>query len=346
MIHIVTLDLGATKCAAALVEYHTTTQKFRALRTCHVILAETSSLQDLIQQIEAKLQVRFCDADAVCIGAAGQYNGRELIHLSGVYPYAMPFAALAQIENWPPYAVLHDYDTVVCATFTNYMQDTQNLLPLNDCPPDPYQRRIALGLGTGLGLKDGVLLPNDDFWLGKNEMGHIGIIHPPKALSSRLQQHKECMNYFSSYQAKTNNQITFENVLTGRGLVHLFQFFYPQQPTPTPAAASEKMAAGAAPELLDLFAWYLGLFVGTVQLTFLPAGGIWITGGVVMKNLEIFRQASFTEGIQASPAYLHERSTYPMGVMINPEHALIGAGFYAVKRLLMPATCSLSSSLP
>ena len=341
---IITLDLGATKCAAGIVQYDAEREILICERTCHLLLSETSSLQDLIRQIEGRLDIPFRAADAICIGAAGQYNGRELIHLAGVYPYSMPFAELAQKDKWPRFAVLHDYDTVVCATFTSYMQQPHHLIRLNDCVPQVHQRRVALGLGTGLGLKDGVLLPNGDFWLGKNEMGHIGVTNPPKAEPQRALQHLAFTQFLRAKQAKSTDQITFENMLTGRGLVSLYQFLYPDHAVPTPAFIGDKISAGDIPELLDLLAWYLGLFIGTVQLAFMPEGGIWITGGVVIKNLEIFQQPSFQEGIIASPAFLKEREEYPMAVMINPEHALIGAGYYAVKRLLSPITY-LSSSL-
>ena len=246
----------------------------------------------------------------------------------------MRFGELAAQQQWRTYAVIHDYDSVVCATFTTYMQQPENILALNQCLPLPYKRRVALGLGSGLGLKDGVLLQNGDFWLGKNEIGHIGIINPPLTTSTRLSQHQELMQFLYTLQANTNQQITFENILTGRGLAHLHQFLYPSHGALTPEIAGNQMAAGNAPELQDLFAWYLGLFVGSVQLIFMPEGGLWITGGVVIKHLELFQQLAFADGIKASPAFRAERESYPLGVMKNPEHALIGAGYYAAQRLL------------
>lgn len=331
--YIISMDLGATKCAAGVISYHQETHKLECERTCQITLTETTSLNDMVAQLEYQLMLPFREANAVCIGAAGQYNGHELCHLSGVYPYRMPFAEVATAEKWPAYAILHDYDPVICATFTDYMQHPQHFIRLNDCVEMPHQRRVALGLGTGLGLKDGVLLPNGDFWLGKNEMGHIGIVTPPRASKTRLQQHQSFMQFLLSKQATTQEQITFESVLTGRGLVNLYHFFHGKLAAPD--QISEKMRQGEAPEILDLLAWYLGLFVGCVQLTFLPEGGIWITGGVVIKNLEIFKQPSFQEGMTDSPAYLAQRKQYAMGVMVNPVHALIGAGYYAVRKLLV-----------
>ena len=221
---VITLDLGATKCAAAIVAFHHQTREFVCVKTCSVKLADTVSLADLIEQISGALGMPFHSADAVCIGAAGQYDGSELKHLPGVYPYPMHFAALATAKKWPPYAVIHDYDTVVCATFTSYLRHDDHVIRLNHCEPKLHQRRVALGIGTGLGLKDGVLLRNGDFWLGKNEIGHIGIINPPKTDHARLSLHQEFMRYLYAEQIKSSGQITFENILTGRGLAHLHQF--------------------------------------------------------------------------------------------------------------------------
>lgn len=337
---IIALDLGATKCAAGIVEYDPDKGEFYCKKSCSILLAETSSLEDMTQKIAAELDMPLHAADAVCTGAAGQYNGREMHHLDGVYPYPMHFAEVAAKQKWQRYDVIHDYDSIVCATFTSYLRHEENILRLNHCVPHPHKRRVALGLGTGLGLKDGVLLPGGEFWLGKNEIGHIGIIQPPQTNHLHLSQHQEFIRYLYATQKMQQRAITFESILTGRGLVNLHRFLYPSQDENTPEIVGNKMKAGSTPELLDLFAWYLGLFIGSVQLIFMPEGGIWITGGVVLKHLEIFSLPSFTAGIQASPAFQLERDSYPLGVMKNPEHALIGAGFYAVKRLLNPVTLS------
>ena len=333
---IISLDLGATKCAAGIIEYQHKNHDFICKKHCSVKLSETNSLENLLSTISDQLEINFSHADAICIGAAGQYNGVELRHLEGVYPYPMRFADVTKNKQWPHYAVIHDYDTIVCATFTSYMSSAQNILRLNSCTPQPHGRRIALGLGTGLGLKDGVLLENGDFWLGKNEIGHIGIINPPLAHSTRLTQHREFIDFLYRQQSHDQQQITFENILTGRGLVNLHQFLYPSERLSTPEMVGLEMQSGKTPELLDLFAWYLGLFTGSVQLMFMPEGGIWITGGVALKHLAIFSQPSFSEGISNSPAYRKERQSYPIGVMKNEKHALIGAGYYAAHRLLEP----------
>ena len=334
MQRIITWDLGATKCTAGLVEHDVATDHLHCKNKYTIKLAETSSLENLVQQLEAHLNFSFADADAICIGAAGHFDGKSLLH-TNPYPYPMHFAKLADKQRWPDYAVIHDYASIICATFTSYMNQAQNIKRLNLCPMKLHGRRVAFGIGTGLGLKDGVQLPNGDFWFGENEMGHIGIPTPPMTEQDYAKRHQEIMLFLAKkFSAEDHQAITFERILTGKGMVNLHQFFYPNSPLSTPEEVGKNIQAGNAHELVNTFAWYAGLFVGTVQLSFMPEGGIWMTGGVALNHLEIFDQADFSAGIYASPAYLMQRQEYPLGILCNPEHALIGNAHYAIKRLL------------
>jgi len=326
---IISCDLGGTKCAAGVIEYNTTTSELVCKKKCSVKLKETTSLSDLIEKIETNLNKKFSEADAICIGGAGQYNGKSLIY-EGAYPYPMNFAELADAQKWPHFDVIHDYAPILCATFTSYMGSPENIKRLNTAPMNLYGRRVTLGLGTGLGMKDGVLFPNGEFWLGQNEVGHIGITFPPTAELEKLEMHFELMKYLN----KKNSPVTFEKILSGPGTVNLYHFFYPDRETLSAEQIGVAMRESNAVELNNAFAWYLGLFIGTIQLIFLPEGGIWITGGVTLSHLDIFENKNFFSGITASPAYLAQRLEYPLGIFTNQDHALIGGGYYATQRLL------------
>jgi glucokinase len=331
---IFTWDLGATKCAAGIIEYQPDTQQLTCKKHCAIKLSDAQSLEELTAQLESQLGMNMHDADAICIGAAGHYDGESLLLEKG-YPYPMTFASLAKQKVWPSFAVIHDYAPIVCSTFTTYMDDTRNIKRLNNATMNPYGRRVALGVGTGLGLKDGVLLPNGDFWLGKNEMGHIGITTPPHADAFYTKRHQALMQFLTHTAPNEKNPaITFEKILSGSGMVRLYQFFHPEATDMTPEIVGAKLQAGESTEVADTFAWYLGLFVGTVQLSFMPEGGIWITGGVALNHLHVFDKPDFMNGVYAAPTYQTQREEYPLGVLCNTEHALIGSGFYATKRLL------------
>lgn len=193
---LVTWDLGATKCTAGIIEYQPSTHALTCKKHFTIKLADTISLEDLISQLESGIDFCMADADAICIGAAGHYDGKFLQH-TNPYPYPMHFANTARLQKWPVFTVIHDYASIVCATFTSYMEQAKNIKRLNSCAMNTHGRRVALGIGTGLGLKDGVFLPNGDFWLGHNEAGHIGITAPPAADERYLQMHHEFMHFFT-----------------------------------------------------------------------------------------------------------------------------------------------------
>ncbi len=334
--NIISWDLGATKCAAAIVEYHEDTEEYKCKKQYSVRLSACRSLEDLTSQLEQALGLKMRDADAICIGAAGFYDGSQLLHDTG-YPYPMHFAKLAETEKWPSYAVIHDYSPIVCSTFTSSMKDPQSVIRLNQREVNPLGRRIALGVGTGLGLKDGILFKCGDFWLGNNETGHIGVSIPPYTYSHYHERHDEFVKFLRSESVLgADEALTFEKILSGKGIVRLYRFFHPETSDHSPEIIGKKISLGESNRVRAFFAWYLGLFVGTVQLAYMPDGGIWITGGVIQNHMNVFSCAEFFHGIEASPAFLTKRQEFPLGVLCGAEHGFVGGAYYAVKRLLTP----------
>ena len=303
--NIIVWDLGATKCAAALVSYNAHTQNFVCEKKCIKLLSSVSSLEVLSTEIERELGFKHQNAHAVCVGAAGIYQDGNL-NLNKKYPYAMPFLKLAQKFNWPAFDVIHDYALTLCATFTPNIC----VKKLNNHEGDIFARRVAFGVGSGLGLKDGILLSPGKFWLGTNEMGHIAL---PQAFSKEL--------------------LSFEDILSGSGMLRLHKFLYADHDVNTPEELGYLIRNKKALKTLSVFAYYLGLFTSTVQLAFMPAGGIWITGGVIAKHLELFDCEEFLAGINALPAYLSERQNYPLRIIVDDNAVFIGGAWYAVHKI-------------
>lgn len=318
---IMVWDLGATKCAAALINYD---GQITIQKSCSIKLSNANSLPELIQQIESQLQCAMQEVDAICIGAAGIFDGEQLLLQAG-YPYPMPIGAIAKKTQWPPFHILHDYAPIVCGTFLCDVENPAKVQRLNQASLNPQGRRVALGVGTGLGGKDGVLFADGSFWLGRNEIGHIGVSY----------LHPELQRYLiSSGELEKDSLLSFEKLLSGKGTLRLHRFLHPDSHALSPEEIGEQIRSGKANDTLQLFAWYLGLLVGTVQLSFMPEGGIWITGGVIQHHSNVFDQKEFFEGIRATPAYLEQRKHFPLLVLKDPDHAFIGAAYYAVKKIL------------
>lgn len=335
---IIVWDLGATKCAAAVVAINEA-GALTCLQESHIKIRSCQSLFELNAQIEKELNITAGTVDAICIGAAGQFNGEYLQLEKGLpdqgYPYPMHFAKLANHHRWPAFSVIHDYSPIVCATFTESVRKATQIRRLNQAPINPHGRRVALGIGTGIGVKDGVQFENGDFWLGTNEMGHIGVTTPPLAKKIHRERHNELIKFLIANNMLAEDEpLTFEKLLAGPGMVRIHAFFDAHAKDKTAEEIGELVRAGKATETLATFAWYLGLLIGTVQLSFMPDGGIWLTGGVIDSHPELFDDPEFTLGIHASPNYLQLREQLPLTVLCGNQHAFMGAAFYAHKRLL------------
>ncbi len=325
-------DLGGTKCAAAHMRYDASNKEFSCIKRHYVKLEECVSLSALVENIEANLGIEMAAVDGICIGAAGQFDG-QILRLENGYPFEMNIAEVAKQKRWIHWQVVHDYVPILCATFTSYMHHPENLKIIKPGEPNIHGRRVVFGVGTGLGLKDGVLLKSGELWLGTNEIGLIGIPHPPLVNKAVRDRHREFINFLRSDKAFGDDKpLTFEAILTGQGTRRLHHFLTGEANL-SPEELGAQLRDGWHKPTLKLFAWYLGLFVGTVQLIFMPNGGIWITGGVVLRHLEAVQQPEFLLGIQASPAYAKERDKFPLGVLANSDHAFYGAAFYALRVL-------------
>ncbi len=150
---------------------------------------------------------------------------------------------------------------------TSYMQQPHHLIRLNDCVPEPHQRRVALGQETGLGLKDGVLLRMVISGWAKMKWWHIGVIQPPRAEAARTAQHS---GFHAIFNARSRQNLPIKSHLKACSPTRFSKpvsIFYPEHAVTHSPLIGDKISAGDIPELLDLLAWYLGLFIGTVQLT-------------------------------------------------------------------------------
>src|SRR3989338_1394999 len=325
-------DLGATKCAVGIIEVDLFMERFKFITSTSLYLNDFFSLDDLTQGLENNLGTRFSDIDKIMIAGAGIYDGYTL-NLANGYPYPMEFAALAKSRKWSSMTVVHDYVPMMCATFIADLLDPDQISFIHPGVLNPYGRRVVFGLGTGLGFKDSLLLERKKFWLGENEVGHIGIPFPPRAMPDEIQVHKEFIDFLRTQTDISPNQsITFEKVLSGQGTSRLHQFVTASKDHLLPHEVGDLLRAGLAEETLALLAWYLGLLIGSLQLIFMPSGGIWMTGGVLLKHEEIALHPQLKKGILASPAYINERRSFPLAIIKDKNLVFLGGAYYLAYR--------------
>ena len=136
-------------------------------------------------------------------------------------------------------------------------------------------------------------------------------------------------------------RVSWERVVSGMGISNLYESLlsWRQEATPDwlaaaiaagdPAAA---IAAAAATdrcplcvETMDLFFYLYGREAGNMGLKQLALGGVYLTGGIVQKNLKALRASRFLEGFFAKGRMEPLMRRMPVRVILRDETPLLGA---------------------
>lgn len=207
--------------------------------------------------------------------------------------------------------------------------------------PDAEQRQgniAVLAAGTGLG--EAIIAWNgEDYQVIATEGGH-GDFAPTSDQQIDLLKH---------LQEKYPDHVSYERLLSGEGLVNIYQFLKQAGLAPLQPATEQQMIdrdpaaviGEAAVEGIDplavaavtLFCRIYGAESGNLALKCLPYAGIYLAGGIAAKILPILSKGEFMQGFLAKGRYRSILQKIPVKVCINTEVALLGAMNYGAKKL-------------
>jgi len=150
----------------------------------------------------------------------------------------------------------------------------------------------------------------------------------------------------SDFLAERHGHVSQERVLSGPGLVALYEFHHrrdglEESATLTralahgegPAAITAAAAAGEALATRTLvhFARLLGAEAANLALKFLAAGGVYLGGGIPPRILAFLDTPEFREGFLAKGRMRPLLARYPVRVVLDPDCALRGAAQHAAE---------------
>ncbi|MCX5901200.1 MAG: glucokinase [Proteobacteria bacterium] len=215
--------------------------------------------------------------------------------------------------------------------------------------PDPCCPVAFIGAGTGLG--EGFLIPQPD---GRCRVfpseGSHGDFPPRSPLEFQL------LTYLR--ERHQINRVSIERVVSGMGIISIYQFFRdqaPQQESPALAkiyrtwqqeigkpektidlAAEISRAALAEQDYLcaqtmHLFIEAYGAEAGNLCLKLLPYGGLYIAGGIASKILPLMQKGNFMKAFRDKGRMSAQMEKIPVHVVVNPRVGLMGAAICAAQ---------------
>lgn len=225
--------------------------------------------------------------------------------------------------------------------------EESDLYTLQAGNPQPEAPIAIIGAGTGLG-EGFVIRQGEEYRVFGTEGGHTDFA-PRSELEFQL------LRYLRDKLGVS--RISVERVVSGMGIVAIYQFLRDRQAiTESPAVAEairtwerqagqEKtvdpgavIAMAAATdrdplcrETMELFISLYGAEAGNLALKLLPYGGLYIAGGVAAKNLPLMKSGIFLQAMADKGRMRPLMEQVPVHLILNQAVGLVGAALSAVR---------------
>jgi glucokinase len=284
--------------------------------------------------------------EAACIGIAGPVLANRCAATN--LPWTVDGAEIAALLGLGEVALLNDLEAL---GFAIDLLRPQEICELQAGAPGAQGNRAVIAAGTGLG-EAGLYWDGATHRPFATEGGHADFA-PQDELQIALLR----------YLRKMHEHVSWERVVSGPGLVHLYRFLLASQgaravqehqerqerlerleppgmvermQSDEPAAVVWHCAASGESPLcglaVDLFLRLYGAEAGNLALKTMATGGLYIGGGIAPKILDWMRRGPFIEAFRAKGRMRPLLEAMPVRVILDPQAALLGAARYAALR--------------
>lgn len=270
------------------------------------------------------------DFQSACIGIAGPVvNG---ICQTTNLPWVVDISTLKPILGIESVMLINDMEATAYGIRT--LPDSAFVI-LNDGHSEPKGNIAVIAAGTGLG--EGMLLwDGEGYRAVASEGGHADFA-PGNTLELD----------FCRYLLDKFGHSSYERVLSGPGLLNIYDFLKQRNPKDEPSWLKEEMtqndpsavisqnALNGRNELcvkaLDIFCAVYGAEAGNLALKILARGGVYLGGGIAPKILPKLQDGLFKKVFLDKGRLSHFLSQIPVYVILEEKTALYGAAMHALQ---------------
>ncbi len=324
---VLTGDIGGTKTALAIqsVEPGATPTTLHSAR----YPSAGPGLRPLIERVLAELGPPAGD-DAAGFAIAGPVVD-DRVRTTNL-PWEIDAGELSASLG-RPVALINDFHGV--ALGVTALADDQ-LEWLQPARRDPHGEVAVIGAGTGLG--EAILVPTPT---GPRVIAGAG---GHCDLAPRDELEIDLLRFLLGRHAR----VSYERVVSGRGLHALYEFIVDRGHAPALPATRARMAAedpgavvgelgGAGTDpacvrAVELFVGLYGAEAGNLALKSIPTGGLYIAGGVAL-HLRPQLRAGFMPAFLAKGRMSKLLAELPVALVLDPQVGLRGAALAAAARL-------------
>ncbi|MDX1572875.1 MAG: glucokinase [Methylophaga sp.] len=290
------------------------------------VSSEFSSFDDLLAGFLNSLPADYLPIDSACLAVAGPVAGRtaKVTNL----PWHIDADTLCRKLPVQKMQLVNDFaavgEGIACL-------NADDLIVLQAGKPDLSAPRAVIGAGTGLG--QAFMTPVSAGWqVWATEGGHSDFA-PTDALQQQL----------LDFLLQQYVHVSYERLVSGMGLVNIYQFLCDLQQTVPPLDITSDLPAQIserarhddplARQTMQLFVDIYGAQAGNLALTVMPRGGLYLAGGIAGKNQPLFTDGRFMQAFLAKGRMQTLLEDIPVYLVGCKETGLCGAALLAQKAL-------------
>lgn len=284
----------------------------------------------IVDRFLAEVQQAMPEAMPTCagFGVAGPVDG-SIVKLTNL-PWVMDGDAVRERLAGQAVTIVNDF-TAICHAVPHLQPE--HLHQIGGGSPLAQATIAVLGAGTGLG-QGFVVWHGGTYQVLPSEGGHTDFA-PRNALEMRA------LEYLTEKYAR----VSYERILSGPGLVNLYEFFRDREGMPEAPAVREEMRHEPAPPVisrhglarsdplceraLELFCTIYGAEAGNLALKLLTRGGVYLAGGIAAKIQPMLEAGGFRYGFEAKGRYRDFLESVPTYVITHEQPGLMGAAIAA-----------------
>lgn len=319
-------DVGGTKTALALVQSGTIVQRQ---------IYPSAGFDSLETMVRDFLGEGGKGVSHACFGVAGPVS-EDTCRTTNLR-WVVDARSLERSLGLSRVSLVNDFHALVVGIT---VLPSSDFAVLNDSPSDPRGPWALIGAGTGLG-EALVVRTGTGHEVIASEGGHADFA-PRNDLEIDLLR----------FLLKRHARVSYERIVSGRGLVALYDFFRGRSPELESPAVREEIARSsgdAAPiisrhglagddrlcdQSLSLFVSIYGAEAGNLALKVVSRGGVFVAGGIAPKILPKLLDGTFRSSFVAKGRLSPMLEAMPVKVVLNCDAGLLGAAELAARLAL------------
>jgi glucokinase len=318
-------DIGGTKVELAL--YERAGDRLIERRAQRV---RTDDGPDLETLVRAFLDGGEPSVTSAAFGIAGPVVDERVVGTN--LPWEVDARALAKTTGIARVTVVNDLAATAVGLTALGPDDLQTVHPGAARPGGPI---AILAAGTGLGMACLATSPAGPFALA-SEGGHMD--YAPRS--------DDEVAFYDYLHHRFDGHVSWERVVSGQGLGHLYEFLRDSGREEEPAWLAEARKSGdphaaitdadgkapIATRALDWFVDHYGAMAGNVALAYAATGGVALAGGIAPKIAARLTDGRFVAAYLDKGRLRPYLEAIPVSIILNPRAGLIGAALIAQAR--------------